>query len=65
MEICQICYWEDDPLQFKDPELEFSCNFVSLVQAQKNFDEIGVSVADMKRYCRKITPNDKRNPEWD
>ncbi|MGQ1783745.1 MULTISPECIES: CPCC family cysteine-rich protein [unclassified Saccharicrinis] len=64
LEICQICYWEDDPLQFNDPNLQYSCNLVSLAQAQKNFDEIGVSFHDMKMYCRNITPEDKRNPEW-
>ncbi|EJS66361.1 hypothetical protein CN425_23275 [Bacillus cereus] len=35
-EICSICFWEDDPVQFKDPDLEGGANEVSLRQAQKN-----------------------------
>ncbi len=63
-EICPICLWEDDPLQFNDIALEFSANLVSLEQAQLNFEKYNASVDDMKRYCRKPNNNDKLNPEW-
>ncbi len=64
LEICSICFWEDDPLQFNDPHLEFSGNLVSLVQAQQNFEKIGTSEKDMKRYCRKPDKDDRINTEW-
>ncbi|WP_142533941.1 CPCC family cysteine-rich protein [Saccharicrinis carchari] len=64
LEICPICFWEDDPLQFNDPHLEFSGNLVSLSQAQQNYTHSGASHEDMKRYCQKPGENAKRNPEW-
>lgn len=33
--ICPICFWEDDPIQFSEPDYEGGANRVSLVQAQK------------------------------
>ncbi len=32
-EICNICYWEDDEVQFNDPDFEGGANEVSLRQA--------------------------------
>ncbi len=36
-EICPVCYWEDDPLQTKEPEMEGGANTVSLNQARENY----------------------------
>ncbi len=41
-EICNICYWEDDPVQFENHDYEGGANEVSLRQAQKNFIAYGV-----------------------
>ena len=38
-EICSICEWEDDPVQFEDPTLEGGANTESLEQARKRFRE--------------------------
>ncbi len=40
---CPICYWEDDPSQFEDPDLEGGPNAPSLRQAQLNFILYGAS----------------------
>lgn len=40
-DICEICHWEDDPLQYDSPELEGGANAVSLLQARMNYDEFG------------------------
>ncbi len=32
-EICNICFWEDDSVQFKEPDYEGGANEVSLKQA--------------------------------
>ncbi len=37
-EICEVCYWQDDPIQYNDPDFEGGANKVSLRQAQKLFE---------------------------
>ena len=39
--ICEVCFWEDDPIQLKDPDYEGGANAISLRQGQKNFQEFG------------------------
>jgi hypothetical protein len=62
--ICPICYWEDDPIQFSEPEYEGGANRVSLVQAQKNFEEFGACEKEMIRHTRKINKSDVRKLNW-
>jgi hypothetical protein len=42
-EICQVCFWEDDGVQFDDPDYEGGANKVSLRQARENFRQFGAS----------------------
>ena len=35
-DICDVCGWEDDPLQLKEPNLEGGANEMSLNQVIKN-----------------------------
>jgi hypothetical protein len=42
-EICSVCFWEDDPAQFSDPDLAGGANEMSLRQAQENVRNYGVS----------------------
>ena len=42
-EICQVCDWEDDNVQAKDPDFSGGANEPSLNEAKKNFKEIGAS----------------------
>ncbi|MDQ3684037.1 MAG: hypothetical protein M3430_00345 [Acidobacteriota bacterium] len=58
--ICPICYWEDDPVQFDDPDYVGGANKVSLKQAQKNFIEFGASELEWRKYVRKPSKNDVR-----
>lgn len=55
-DICPVCYWEDDPQQLADPNLEEAANEVSLRQAQRNFIEFGACERDMIKNVRK--PNE-------
>jgi len=41
--ICEVCYWEDDGLQFEDPDRTGGANVVSLNRARENFRRVGAS----------------------
>jgi hypothetical protein len=41
--ICPVCFWEDDDVQFHDPDLEGGANAVSLTRARENFRAFGAS----------------------
>jgi hypothetical protein len=63
-DICPICFWEDDPIQLKDPDYEGGANQVSLRQAQINFDNFGACVEGLIRNVIKPDKSYKRNPQW-
>lgn len=63
-DICSICYWEDDPIQFDDPSYEGGANRVSLVQGQMNFEMFGACEKDMVKNVTRPTKKDIRNPDW-
>jgi hypothetical protein len=62
--ICPICFWENDPIQFSEPEYEGGANRVSLVQAQKNFEKFGACDKNMIRHTRKPNKSDVRKLNW-
>jgi hypothetical protein len=41
--ICEVCLWEDDEVQFEDPDFEGGANVPSLNEARENFRRYGVS----------------------
>ena len=51
-EICPVCYWEDDPTQREDPNLDDSANKISLNQARKNYIAYGVYDMKFKKHVR-------------
>lgn len=65
-DICEICYWEDDPSSWDSPErVTGGPNGPdSLHQAQKNFVEFGASAEDMLNLVRKPTEKDVRDDKW-
>ena len=40
-EICPVCYWEDDPVQYDDPNYYGGANIVSLSKARENYIRMG------------------------
>jgi hypothetical protein len=40
-DICEICYWQDDPVDYAHPDEPWGPNRVSLKQAQRNFLALG------------------------
>lgn len=63
-EICKICFWEDDKVQFNDPDFRHGTNEVSLKEAQKNFIKIGASDKRFLQYVRKPTKKDIKDIGW-
>ncbi|WFD09784.1 CPCC family cysteine-rich protein [Tepidibacter hydrothermalis] len=63
-DICEICYWEDDPIQFINPDYIGGANTTSLRQAQKNFIHIGACDKDCLDVVRKITEKDAKDLNW-
>lgn len=57
-EICPVCFWEDDYVQFKDPTYCCGANKVSLLQARQNFLHFGVSEEQFKQHVRSPLPEE-------
>jgi hypothetical protein len=58
--ICPICYWEDDPIAYGDPNFAGGANKVSLNQAKANFAAFGASQERFKDYVREPSKRDGR-----
>ncbi|RPE08114.1 hypothetical protein EGT74_13680 [Chitinophaga lutea] len=63
-DICEICYWEDDQVQFDDPGYAGGANAVSLKEGQQNYARFGACTEDMMRYVRKPNSFDVKDPDW-
>ncbi|MCQ4922198.1 CPCC family cysteine-rich protein [Tissierella carlieri] len=63
-DICPICFWEDDRIQFENPDYEGGANHVSLRQGQQNYLSFGACEKEMTKYVRKANKNDIRNHDW-
>ena len=55
-DICPVCFWEDDPIAYDEPNEKFDCNRVSLLQAKENYQAFGACRIDMVSHVRK--PNE-------
>ena len=42
-DICPVCGWEDDEVQYDDPDHEEGANTVSLNQARSNYAKFGAA----------------------
>ena len=60
-EICSICYWEDDPVQFDDPFYAGGANTSSLYMSQRNFIKYGASEELFVNTVRKPIATDQRD----
>ena len=61
---CLICFWEDDNIQFKDPDHSGGANRPSLRQAQANFRRIGACDEQAMAFVRSPSPADERDVSW-
>lgn len=63
-DICEVCFWEDDPIQLDDPEYEGGANRVSLKQGQKNYMEFGACEREMIKNVRQPNRDEQRDENW-
>ena len=54
-EICDVCFWEADPVQAKEPDYAGGANRVSLNEARKSYGSHGVSDLQFLKNIRKPT----------
>jgi Cysteine-rich CPCC len=57
-EICPVCYWEDDHVQFKDIDFEGGANEESLRKARQNFMKFGASSLKFLKNVRPPLPDE-------
>lgn len=57
-EICPVCFWEDDNVQFEDAKYAGGANHISLHEAQKNFIVFGAKAATALKFVRKPLPGE-------
>ncbi|MGM0878372.1 MAG: CPCC family cysteine-rich protein [Bacillota bacterium] len=63
-DICGICFWEDDGVQYRDPDYEDGANEGSLRQAQQNFIKFGACSEGSIKFVRKPNKEDIKDPSW-
>jgi len=64
-EICEYCFWENDPIQNSDPYYESGANQPSLINARINYNQIGACHSDHKNKVKEITDDLLRNPNYE
>ena len=57
-DICPVCFWEDDPLAYKDHDYAGGSNKVSLNEARVNYKLFGACTREMISNVRKATSDE-------
>ena len=57
-QVCAVCFWEDDAVQFEDPTA-YGANAVSLLEAKRNFAAFG-AVTDAARGSVRAATTEER-----
>jgi len=55
-DICPVCFWEDDNVQFDGPDRGGGANRVSLNEARTNFTAFGASEERFRKNVRPPRP---------
>jgi hypothetical protein len=59
-DICPICNWEDDNVQFHEAAYRGGANLVSLNEARANFETLRVSDPDARERVRNPAEEEER-----
>lgn len=57
-EVCPVCFWEDDEVQFKNPTQAGGANSISLAEARVNYRRIGAIASEFLDQVRPPTPEE-------
>ncbi|MBC6981376.1 CPCC family cysteine-rich protein [Caulobacter sp. 17J80-11] len=57
-EVCPVCFWEDDLVQFEDPSFSGGANEVSLQEARENYRAFKASGARFVKAVRPPAPEE-------
>jgi hypothetical protein len=57
-DICPVCDWEDDEVQYKHPNREGGANTVSLNQARANYAKFGAKTMEASSDVRSPLPDE-------
>lgn len=57
-DICEVCFWEDDPAQFHRPNYRGGANKPSLNEARETFRQHGVSKVGFEKDVRPPMPEE-------
>ncbi|MFF3394132.1 CPCC family cysteine-rich protein [Streptomyces sp. NPDC002669] len=63
-EICPVCFWEDNRVQFRRPTTAGGTNKVSLIEARRNYQDFGVCDEHGRRFVRPLAENELLDPTW-
>jgi len=63
-DVCPVCHWRDDPVQFADAEYVGDANQVSLADARENFREFGAVSQELRGETRGPRRTETRDPNW-
>jgi hypothetical protein len=63
-EICPVCFWEDDGVQARYPDLAGGANKVSLIEAQANYRRIGACEEQMLKHVRPPRSDEPVATDW-
>lgn len=63
-EICPICFWEDDDVQFRWPTAAVGANRVSLIEAQRNYQSFGACDQHGRKYVRPPAEDEPLDHAW-
>jgi methionyl-tRNA synthetase len=63
-DICEVCFWENDPIQLDNPNYKGGANKVSLKEGQKNFLKFGACEKEMIKNVRITNPDEERDKNW-
>lgn len=61
-DVCPACFWENDPVQLREPDMANGANKVSLRQGQRNFAKFGACERGMVPHVHR--EGFRRDPNW-